>query len=148
MRKQNAKTAVPLDAVPKRRIERCFTRFRSDDRFWSQVSYSCHQTVREKNVGPYKPHATMRQIHFFPTPRFINSNNLYLNNVVLFPPFGTLKCVLVRCNLTIIIGSWTLQYLWLITAFCENIKTASRTSLKRKIVEKIFRHFTAGAYCS
>ena len=43
----------------------------------------------------------MRQIPLFPTPRFINSNNLYLTNEVLFPPFGTLKCVLVRCNLTI-----------------------------------------------
>ena len=43
---------------PKRRIERCSTRFRSGDRFWSQVSDTCHQTVREKNVGPYKPYAT------------------------------------------------------------------------------------------
>ena len=35
-----------------RRIERCSTRFRSGDRFLSQVSDTCHQTVREKNVGP------------------------------------------------------------------------------------------------
>ena len=58
MRKQNTKSAVPLDAVPKRRIERCSTRFRSGDRFWSQVSDTCHQKVREKNVGPYKSYAT------------------------------------------------------------------------------------------
>ena len=68
----------------------------------------------------------MRQIPFFPTPRFINSNNLYLNDVVLFPPFGTLKCVLVRCNLTF--GFWTLQYLWLITASCETYKRRAARS--------------------
>ena len=47
------------------------------------------------------PISHMRQIPFFPTPRFIKSDNLYLNNVVLFPPFGTLKCVLIQYSLTI-----------------------------------------------
>ena len=40
--------------------DRCSTRFRSDDRVWSQVSDTCHQTVMEKNVSPCKPYATDR----------------------------------------------------------------------------------------
>ena len=52
MRKQNAKTTVPLDVVRERRTKRCSPRFRPGGRFWNQVSDTCRQTVREKNVGP------------------------------------------------------------------------------------------------
>ena len=45
-------SAVPLDAVPERRTERCSPRFRPGDRFWSQVSDTCRQALRERNVGP------------------------------------------------------------------------------------------------
>ena len=34
MREQNTKRAVPLDAVPDRRTERCSPRFRPRDRFY------------------------------------------------------------------------------------------------------------------
>ena len=52
MRKQNTESAVPLDAVPERRTKRCSPRFRPGDRFWSQVSDTCRQALRERNVGP------------------------------------------------------------------------------------------------
>ena len=52
MRKQNAKSAVPLDAVPERRTKRCSPRFQPGGRFWNQGSDTCRQAVRERNVGP------------------------------------------------------------------------------------------------
>ena len=52
MRQQNTKATVPLDLVPERRTERCSPRFRPGGRFWSQVSDTCRQAVRERNVGP------------------------------------------------------------------------------------------------
>ena len=52
MRKQNTKSAVPLDAVPERRTKRCSPRFRPGGRFWNQGSDTCGQAVRERNVGP------------------------------------------------------------------------------------------------
>ena len=53
MRKLNTKSAVLLDVVPECRIERCYPRFLPGDRFWSQVSGTCRQAVRQKNVVPY-----------------------------------------------------------------------------------------------
>ena len=44
--------AVPLDVAPERRTERCSPRFRPGDRFWSQVSNTGRQALRERNVGP------------------------------------------------------------------------------------------------
>ena len=52
MRQQNRKATVPLDVVPERRTERCSPRFRPGGRFWSQVSDTCRQAGRERNVGP------------------------------------------------------------------------------------------------
>ena len=52
MRQQNTKATVPLDVVPERRTERCSPRFRPGGRFWSQVSDTCRQAGRERNVGP------------------------------------------------------------------------------------------------
>ena len=52
MRRLNTKRAVPLDVVPERRTKRCSPRFRPGGRFWSQVSDTCRQAVRERNVGP------------------------------------------------------------------------------------------------
>ena len=52
MRQQNIKAIVPLDVVPERRTERCSPRFRPGGRFWSQVSDTCRQAGRERNVGP------------------------------------------------------------------------------------------------
>ena len=45
-------SAVPLDVVPERCTERCSPRFRPGGRFWSQVSDTCRQAGRERNVGP------------------------------------------------------------------------------------------------
>ena len=52
LHKENKMSAVPLDAVPERRTKRCSPRFRPGDRFWSQVSDTCRQALRERNVGP------------------------------------------------------------------------------------------------
>ena len=52
MRQQNAIATVPLDVAPERRTERCSPRFRPGGRFWSQVSDTCRQAGRERNVGP------------------------------------------------------------------------------------------------
>ena len=56
MRKLNAKSTLPLNVVPERRTEGLSPRFRPCDRFWSQVSDACRQTVRERNVGPGLDH--------------------------------------------------------------------------------------------
>ena len=46
-------STVPLEVAPGRRgTERCYLRFRSCDRFWSQGSDACHQAARERKVGP------------------------------------------------------------------------------------------------
>ena len=52
MRKPKTKRAVPQDVVPERRTKRCSPRFRPGDRFWNQVSDTCRQALRERNVGP------------------------------------------------------------------------------------------------
>ena len=44
-------STVPLDVVPERCAKRCSPRFRPGGRFWSQVSDTCRQAVRERNVG-------------------------------------------------------------------------------------------------
>ena len=45
-------SAVPLDVAPERRTKRCSPRFRPGGRSWSQVSDTCRQALRERNVGP------------------------------------------------------------------------------------------------
>ena len=52
LHKKRKMSAVPLDVAPERRTERCSPRFRPGDRFWSQVSDTCRQALRERNVGP------------------------------------------------------------------------------------------------
>ena len=37
--------------VPERRAQRCSPRFRPGAPFWSQVSVTCRQAVRARNVG-------------------------------------------------------------------------------------------------
>ena len=50
--KKSKMNAVPLDVAPERRTERCSPRLRPGDRFWNQVSDTCRQALRERNVGP------------------------------------------------------------------------------------------------
>ena len=50
--KKKKLSAVPLDVAPERCTKRCSPRFRPGGRFWSQVSDTCRQAVRERNVGP------------------------------------------------------------------------------------------------
>ena len=52
LHKKRKMSAVPLDVAPERRTKRCSPRFRPGDRFWSQVSDTCRQALRERNVGP------------------------------------------------------------------------------------------------
>ena len=52
LHKNNKLRAVPLDVAPERRTKRWSPRFRPGGRFWSQVSDTCRQAVRERNVGP------------------------------------------------------------------------------------------------
>ena len=52
LHKKSKMNAVPLDVAPERRTERCSPRFRPGDRFWNQVSDTCRQVLRERNVGP------------------------------------------------------------------------------------------------
>ena len=51
-RKTKKLSAVPLDVGPGRFTKRCSPRFRPRVCFWSQVSDTCRQAVRERNVGP------------------------------------------------------------------------------------------------
>ena len=50
--KKKKLSAVPLDVSPERCTKRCSPRFRPGGRFWNQVSDTCRQAVRERNVGP------------------------------------------------------------------------------------------------
>ena len=52
LHKKRKMSTVPLDVAPERRTKRCSPRFRPGDRFWSQVSDTCRQALRERNVGP------------------------------------------------------------------------------------------------
>ena len=52
LHKKSKMNAVPLDVAPERRTEPCSPRFRPGDRFWNQVSDTCRQALRERNVGP------------------------------------------------------------------------------------------------
>ena len=52
LHKETRMSAVPLDVAPERRTKQCSPRFRPGDRFWNQVSDTCRQALRERNVGP------------------------------------------------------------------------------------------------
>ena len=52
LHKKSKMNAVPLDVAPERRTERCSPRFRPGGRFWNQVSDTCSQALRGRNVGP------------------------------------------------------------------------------------------------
>ena len=96
MRKEKTNRAVPLDAVPERRTQRCSPRFRPGDRF-------CELSFRYLSPGiegeKCRPLDHMWQIPFIHSTRSITSSNFYIYNVgfQIFPPCGILKCVLVQC---------------------------------------------------
>ena len=52
LHKDKKLSAVPLDVAPELRTKRCSPRFRPGGRFWNQVSDTCRQAGRERNVGP------------------------------------------------------------------------------------------------
>ena len=52
LHKDKKLSVVPLDVAPERRTKRCSPRFRPGGRFWNQVSDTCRQAGRERNVGP------------------------------------------------------------------------------------------------
>ena len=72
MRKWNANRAVPLDAVPERRTERCSPRFRLGDRF-------CELSFRYLSPGSEgekcRPLDHMWQIPFIHSTRSLTSSN-------------------------------------------------------------------------
>ena len=72
MRRQNTNRAVPLDAVPERRTERCSPRFRPGDRF-------CELSFRYLSPGiegeKCRPLDHRWQIPFIHSTRFISSSN-------------------------------------------------------------------------
>ena len=99
MRKQNANKAVPLDAVPERRTERCSPRFRPGDRFLGEPRFRYLSPGIEGEKC--RPLDRRRQIPFIHSARLTSSINFYIYRLVfqLFPPCGTFKCTLVLCIL-------------------------------------------------
>ena len=98
MRKQNAKTTVPLDVVPERRTKRCSPRFRPGGRFCElSFRYQSSPTGREGEIS--RPLDHMRHIPLIHSARFKCSTNCYIYTTVfqVYRPNGTGKCVLVRC---------------------------------------------------
>ena len=97
MRKQNANRAVPLDAVPERRTERCSPRFRPGDRFLGEPRFRYLSPGREGEKC--RPLDHRRQIPFIHSARFISSSNFQVYRTVfqLFLPCGTFKCTSVLC---------------------------------------------------
>ena len=97
MRKQNTKTTVPLDVVPKRRTKRFPPRFRPVGRFCElRFRYLSSPIGREGEIS--RPLDHMRQIPLIHSARLINSTNFYIYRTVLqiFSPCGTLRCILMQ----------------------------------------------------
>ena len=82
MRKQNAKTTVPLDVVPERRTKRFPPRFRPVGRFCElRFRYLSSPTGREGEIS--RPLDHMRQIPFIHSTRLIYSINFHIYRTVL-----------------------------------------------------------------
>ena len=83
MRKQNAKTTVPLDVVPERRTKRFPPRFRPVGRFCElRFRYLSSRTGREGEIS--RPLDHMRQIPFFHPARIIHFFcNFLLSNPII-----------------------------------------------------------------
>ena len=98
MRQQNARATVPLDVAPERRTKRCSPRFRPGGRF-CELSFRYLSPGREGEKC--RPLDHVWQIPFVHSARFLDSCNFYIYRSVfyLFPPFGTIKCVLIRYRL-------------------------------------------------
>ena len=97
MRKQNAKTTVPLDVVPERRTKRFPPRFRPVGRFCElRFRYLSSPTGREGETS--RPLDHMRQIPFIHSARLTDSTNFYIYRTVfyIFSPCGTLRFVLME----------------------------------------------------
>ena len=96
MRKENTKRAVPLDAVPERRTERCSPRFRPGDRFGEPSFRYLSPGIEGEKCRPLDH---MWQIPFIHSVRFRVSSSFYIYGTVseLICPCGTFKCVLVWC---------------------------------------------------
>ena len=81
MRKQNAKTTVPLDVVPERRTKRFPPRFRPVGRFCElRFRYLSSPTGREGEIS--RPLDHMRQIPVIHSARLIDSTNFYIYRTV------------------------------------------------------------------
>ena len=96
MRKQNAKTTVPLDVVPERRTKRFPPRFRPVGRFCElRFRYLSSPTGREGEIS--RPLDHMRHIPLIHSARLIDGTNFYIYTTAfqLCLPNGTGKCVLV-----------------------------------------------------
>ena len=97
MRKQNAIKAVPLDALPERRTERCSLRFRPGGRFWGELRF------RYLSPGSDGEKCWLLddrwQIPFIHSSRFISSSNFYIYRAMfqLFPPCDTFSCDFAFC---------------------------------------------------
>ena len=97
IRKQNAKTTVPLDVVPERRTKRFPPRFRPVGRFCElRFRYLSSPTGREGETS--RPLDHMRQIPFIHSARLTDSTNFYIYRTVfyIFSPCGTLRFVLME----------------------------------------------------
>ena len=96
MRKQNAKTTVPLDVVPERRTKRFPPRFRPVGRFCEpRFRYLSSPTGREGEIS--RPLDHMRHIPLIHSARLIDGTNFYIYTTAfqLCLPNGTGKCDLV-----------------------------------------------------
>ena len=93
MRKQNAKTTVPLDAVPERRTERCSPRFRPGGRFLGEPRFRYLSPGSEGEKC--RPLDHLWQTPFIHSARFIRSSSFHIYRAVFYlsPPFGTFKCL-------------------------------------------------------
>ena len=88
-RRQNSKTAVPLDTVPERRTERCSRRFRPSDRFCKlRIRYQSSPTGSEREIS--RPLDHMWQIPFIHSTRislYVTDGASYFLHVVHWSVF-------------------------------------------------------------
>ena len=128
MRKQNANKAVPLDALPERRTERCSLRFRPGGRFWGELRFRYLSPGGEGDK--YRPLDHRWQIPFVHSARFISSSKFYIYRAIS----SVWYILLWLCILHI--WQWRMHY-WRVTYF----KIQSHY-----LIHFVFHLVLAGAY--
>ena len=112
MRKQNTKTAVPLEVVPERRTERFPPRFRPVGRF-CEMRFRNLSSPKGREGEISRPLDHMRQTPFIHSARLINSTNFYSHSCLCrgIPEYVGYVTPFVDCAMHNKVMNYHVQYL-------------------------------------